>query len=102
IVIPGAPARLYAPGFDRGYNGTDGVVTSEVLDQIEKLIGAFSEGLSGKGQIALDLNYNFRPAGVVEIGRLLHQFDMQWIEYDTWDPRALLQVKQSIPQRLAS
>ena len=27
---------------------------------------------------------------------------MQWIEFDTWDPRALLQIKQSIPQRLAS
>jgi L-alanine-DL-glutamate epimerase-like enolase superfamily enzyme len=102
IVIPGEPARTYFPGFDRGFNGTDGVVTSDVLDQIEKLIGAFSQGLGGKGQIALDLNYNFRPAGVVEIGRLLEEFDMQWIECDTWDPRALLQIKQAIPQRLAS
>jgi L-alanine-DL-glutamate epimerase-like enolase superfamily enzyme len=102
IVIPGEPARTYFPGFDRGYNGTDGVVTSDVLDHIEKLIGAFSQGLNGKGQIALDLNYNFRPAGVVQIGRLLESFDMQWIECDTWDPRALLQIKQSIPQRLAS
>ena len=102
IVIPGDPPRTYFPGFDRGYNGTDGVVTSEVLDQIDKLIGAFSQGIGGNGQIALDLNYNFRPAGVTEIGRLLEQFNMQWIECDTWDPRALLQIKQSIPQRLAS
>jgi len=102
IVIPGDPARTYFPGFDRGFNGTDGVVTSEVLGQIEKLIGAFSQGIGPGAQIALDLNYNFRPAGVIEIGRLLERFNMQWIECDTWDPRALLQIKQSIPQRLAS
>jgi galactonate dehydratase len=102
IVIPGEPATTYFPGFDRGYNGTDGVVTSEVLGQIEKLIGAFSDGIGPEHQIALDLNYNFRPAGAVEIGRLLKNFNMQWIEFDTWDARALLQIKQSIPQRLAS
>ncbi|HEY1296730.1 MAG TPA: mandelate racemase/muconate lactonizing enzyme family protein [Chloroflexota bacterium] len=102
IVIPGDPARTYFPGFDRGLNGTDGVVTTEVLGQIEKLIGAFSQGIGPGAQIALDLNYNFRPAGVIEIGRLLEPFNMQWVECDTWDPRALLQIKQSIPQRLAS
>jgi L-alanine-DL-glutamate epimerase-like enolase superfamily enzyme len=102
IVIPGDPPRTYFPGFDRGLNGTDGVVTSEVLAQIEDLIGAFSQGLDGRGQIALDLNYNFRPAGVIQIGRLLERFNMQWIECDTWDPRALLQIKESIPERLAS
>jgi L-alanine-DL-glutamate epimerase-like enolase superfamily enzyme len=102
IVIPGEPARTYFPGFDRGFNGTDGVVTAEVLDQIDTLIGAFSQGMGPRGRIALDLNYNFRPAGVVEIGRLLQRYNMQWIECDTWDPHALLQIKQSIPQRLAS
>jgi L-alanine-DL-glutamate epimerase-like enolase superfamily enzyme len=77
-------------------------VTTELREQIENLIAAFSQGVGSKVQIALDLNYNFRPAGVVEIGRLLERFNMQWIEYDTWDAQALLQIKQSIPQRLAS
>jgi L-alanine-DL-glutamate epimerase-like enolase superfamily enzyme len=27
---------------------------------------------------------------------------MQWLEYDTWDPQALLQIKQSTSTRLAS
>ncbi len=102
VVIPGNPARTYFPGFGRGPNSTDGVVTQETLEQIETLIAAFSEAVGPKVQIALDLNYNFRPAGVVDIGRRLERFNMQWIEYDTWDPAALLQIKQSIPQRLAS
>jgi L-alanine-DL-glutamate epimerase-like enolase superfamily enzyme len=102
IVIPGEPARTYFPGFGRGPNSTDGVASSEILEQIEKLIAAFSEGVGPNVQIALDLNYNFRPAGVVDIGRRLERFNMQWLEYDCWDPQALLEIKRSIPQRLAS
>jgi L-alanine-DL-glutamate epimerase-like enolase superfamily enzyme len=102
IVIPGDPALTYFPGFDRGAGSTDGVVSVEVLDRIERLIGAFAEGVGPKVQIALDLNYNFRPEGAVKIGRLLESFNMQWIEFDTWDPRALLQIKESIPHSLAS
>jgi galactonate dehydratase len=102
IVIPGNPARTYFPGFGRGPNSTDGVLTQETLEQIQELIAAFSEGAGPSVQIALDLNYNFRPAGVVDIGRRLERFNMQWIEYDTWDPAALLQIKGSISQRLAS
>jgi L-alanine-DL-glutamate epimerase-like enolase superfamily enzyme len=102
IVIPGEPARTYFPGFGRGPNSTDGVATPQVLEQIEALIAAFSEGVGPNVQIALDLNYNFRPASVIEIGRLLQRFNMQWLEYDTWDPHSLQDIKKSIPQRLAS
>jgi L-alanine-DL-glutamate epimerase-like enolase superfamily enzyme len=102
IVLPGDPATTYFPGFARGAGSTDGVVSLEVLDRIERLIAAFTEGVGSDVQIALDLNYNFRPEGVVKIGRLLERFNMQWIEFDTWDPHALLQIKQSIPHSLAS
>jgi galactonate dehydratase len=102
IVIPGEPASTYFPGFGRGPNSTDGVVTGEILERIERLIAAFAEGVGPNVQIALDLNYNFRPEGVVKIGRLLERYNMQWIEYDTWDPQALLQIKEAIPHSLAS
>jgi L-alanine-DL-glutamate epimerase-like enolase superfamily enzyme len=102
IVIPGSPASTYFPGFASGANSTDGVVTKEVLGWIERLIGAFSEGVAGKAQIALDLNYNFRTESVITISRLLEQFDMQWVEYDNWDPKSLLQIKQATRNSLAS
>lgn len=102
IVIPGQPATTYFPGFGRGPHSTAGVVTGEVLERIEQLMAAFTEGVGPNVQIALDLNYNFRPEGVIKIGRRLERFNMQWIEYDTWDASALLQVKESIPQTLAS
>jgi L-alanine-DL-glutamate epimerase-like enolase superfamily enzyme len=102
IVLPGEPARTYFTGFGRGRNTTDGVVTGDLLERIEQLIDAFSQGGGPDVEIALDLNYNFRPEGAIKIGRVLERFNMQWIEFDTWDPTALLQVKQSIRQSLAS
>ena len=102
IVIPGEPATTYFPGFDRGFSGTDGVVTDDILERIEHLIEAFTEGVGPNVQIALDLNYNFRPQGVIKIGRRLERFNMQWLEYDAWDPEVLLEVKAAIPQPLAS
>jgi L-alanine-DL-glutamate epimerase-like enolase superfamily enzyme len=102
IVQPGDPASTYFPGFGRGGGSMDGGVTDEILERIERLIAAFSEGVGPRAQIALDLNYNFRPEGAVKIGRLLERFNMQWIEFDTWDPHALLQIKQAIPHSLAS
>jgi L-alanine-DL-glutamate epimerase-like enolase superfamily enzyme len=102
IVIPGDPARTVFPGFARGSDISDGVISGELLDCIERLVGAFSEGVGPKVQIALDLNYNFRPEGVIRVGRLLESFNLQWIEYDTWDAQALRQVKDAIPHPLAS
>src|SRR5438876_5541559 len=102
MVIPGDPATVYFPGFASGINTTDGAPSVEILDAIERLIGTFRDAVGPKVGLCLDLNYNFRTEGVLRIAKLLEQFDMQWVEYDNWDPQALLQIKQSTSTRLAS
>ena len=102
IVIPGDPANVYFPGFSAGINSTDGAPTVEILEAIERLIGTFRDAVGPRVGLCLDLNYNFRTEGVLRIGKLLEQFNMQWMEYDNWDPQALLQIKQSTSTRLAS
>lgn len=99
--MPGEPATVYSPGFQVG-GVMDGVVLTRVLGQIERLIGTFREAVGPEVGLALDLNYNFRTEGVLRICKLLEQFDMQWVEYDNWDPGALLQIKQSTTTRLCS
>jgi galactonate dehydratase len=102
MVIPGEPATVYFPGFASGINSTDGAPTVEILDAIERLIGTFREAVGPKVGLCLDLNYNFRTEGALRVAKLLEKFDMQWVEYDNWDPQALLQIKQSTSTRLAS
>jgi L-alanine-DL-glutamate epimerase-like enolase superfamily enzyme len=102
IVFPGDPADTYFAGFGAGRNTTDGNVSVEVLRHIERQIGAFSEGAGLDVQIALDLNYNFRHEAAGKISRVLEQFNMQWVEFDTWEPGSLRQLKESTTNTIAS
>jgi L-alanine-DL-glutamate epimerase-like enolase superfamily enzyme len=102
IVVPGDPASVYSPGFSAEPGGTDGVVTPRILAATERLIGTFREAVGPDVGIALDLNYNFRTEGVLRIAKLLEPFNLQWLEYDNWDPEALLQIKQSTTTRICS
>ena len=102
IVMPGDPASVYFPGFEAGLGTTDGVLTRTIMEAIERLIGTLREAVGPDVGIALDLNYNFRTEGVLRIAKALEPFDLQWLEYDTWDPQALLQIKQATSTRIAS
>ena len=102
IVVPGEPAAVYSPGFAVSGGAMDGVATPRVLGLVEQLIGTFREAVGPEVGIALDLNYNFRTEGVQRICKLLEQFDMQWVEYDNWDPQALRQIKDATTTRICS
>jgi galactonate dehydratase len=102
IIIPGEPPTVYFPGFATGPNTTDGVASPAILEAIEALIGTFRAAVGPHVGLAIDLNYNFRTDGVLQIARLLEPFKMQWIEYDTWDPKALLQIKEATACPIAS
>ena len=102
IVMPGDPASVYFPGFEAGLGTTDGVLTPTIMGAIERLIGTLREAVGPDVGIALDLNYNFRTEGALRIAKALEPLDLQWLEYDTWDPQALLQIKQSSSTRIAS
>jgi galactonate dehydratase len=102
IVIPGDPASVYSPGFDASGAGTDGVVSAQTLNQVERLLGTFRDAVGPDVGLALDLNYNFRTDGVQRICKLLEPLNMQWVEYDNWDPIALRQIKDSTSTPIAS
>ena len=102
IVLPGDPAAVYFPGFASGPGTTDGVLTPAILEAIRRLIGTFREAVGPDVGIALDLNYNFRTEGALRIAKAVEPFELQWLEYDTWDPQALLQIKASTTTRICS
>ncbi len=92
IVFPGDPASVYGPGF----SGTSDLnITPALLRHIEEYIGAFKEGAGPDVEIALDLNFNFKPPAARQICRVLEPLDMLWVEIDMYDPQALAEVKHS-------
>jgi galactonate dehydratase len=102
IVIPGDQATTYFPGFGQGGGTTDGVIDASTLHQIERLIATFREAVGPDVGIALDLNYNFRPPAVVQVAHLLEPYNLQWLEYDIWDAKALRQIKDAVRVPIAS
>ena len=95
IVIPGDPCLVWMPGFEQGPGSTDQIVTSDLLDHIEKLIGTFRDAVGPEVDINLDLNFNFKPESAIRIAKALEQFGLLWLEIDMYDPEAILQIKES-------
>lgn len=95
IIFPGDPAGGYGPGFGRGPGTTDQNVTPALLRHIEEYIGAFKEGAGPDVQIALDLNFNFKPLAARQICRVLEPLEMLWVEVDMYEPEGLAEVKRS-------
>ncbi len=95
IVFPGDPAAVYGPGFAQGAGTSDLNITPALLRHIEEYIGAFKEGAGPDVEIALDLNFNFKPLAARQICRVLEPLDMLWVEIDMYDPQALAEVKRS-------
>ena len=95
IVFPGDPASTYTAGFSGEPGTTDQNVSVELLRHIEQYIGTFKEGAGPDVQIALDLNFHFKPLAARQICQVLEGLEMMWVEVDMYEAAGLAEVKQS-------
>ena len=95
ILFPGDPAQVYFAGFGGGPGTTDQNISSALIRHIRELIGAFRSAVGDDVDIALDLNFNFKPEGAALICQALEEFNMMWVEVDIYDPEALRRVKDA-------
>ena len=95
-------ACIYMPGFARSFGGPELNPDRKVLTQIEKYIGTLRDAIDDDIEIILDLNFNFKTEGYIRIGHLLDNFNLMWLEIDSYDPGALLQIKQKIKTPICS
>ncbi len=93
--------RSWAPGFGRpwspGLNAEPAVVRG-VVD----VLGAFREGAGPDVDLLLDLNFNLRTPGVLEVLRALDDLDLFWVEYDNDSPDALRLIRDRARTQIAS
>lgn len=86
----------YGPGFNRRAD-PGRVPPREVLDGLHEYLEAFRRGTGPDIDILLDLNYNARTEGYLNIIRAIADLDMYWIEIDTPFPQALAKIRSSSP-----
>jgi len=87
MVVPGEPAHVIWT--------TDGNIDSTIVAAVERLISTFREAVGNEVDICLDLNFNFKTEGFIRIAKAVEPYNLMWLEVDTYDPEALLQIKQS-------
>ena len=93
--------RSWAPGFGRPWSPE---LNAEpmVLRGINDVLSAFRAGAGDDVDILLDLNFNFRTSGVLEVLRMLDDFDLFWLEYDNDSPEALRYIRDHSHTQIAS
>ena len=93
--------RSWAPGFGRPWDpGLN--AEPQVLRGLHDVLAAFREGAGDDMDILLDLNFNLRTAGVLEILRMLADFRLFWLEYDNAAPDALRWIRDHAHTQIAS
>jgi len=86
IVIPGKRPRVLWI--------QDQNIDASILRAIDKLISTFRRAVGDDVDICLDLNFNFKTEGFVQVAKVVEPYNLMWLEMDIYDPEALLQVKQ--------
>jgi galactonate dehydratase len=96
IVILGDSPYVYMPGFFKSPGGPALNADYKILESIDQWVAGMREAVGPEIGIALDLNFNFKTDGYIKIGRMLEQYDLSWLEIDSYDPEALEQIKASM------
>ncbi len=102
FILGGERPYLHSPGFARnldmpGFPALN--ADRHVLRAIQEELAAFREGAGKDVDILVDLNFNFKTEGFLQVARALEPFDIFWVEIDTRDARALhyIRSRTSIP-----
>jgi galactonate dehydratase len=96
------PPTLYMPGFARGAGQPELNADRRVLDAIAASLSVLRDGAGPAMGLHLDLNFNFRTEGYLKVARLVEQFDLSWLEIDSFDPQALALIRRSSRNAIAS
>lgn len=101
-VALGEESYVYMPGFFKSAGGPELNADRQILEDIDIWIGSLGKAVGEKIRIILDLNFNFKTEGCIKIGRMLEKFNLLWLEIDSYVPRALKQIKESMRTPICS
>ena len=97
----GRNASGWRPGF--GVPFEPGVnVERSVVRNLVRHLEALREGAGPDVDILLDLNFNAKTEGYLEILRAIAHLDLFWVEIDSYSPEALGLIRRQSPHPISS
>ena len=99
--------KLYMPGFGGGAGSPELNVPRTLVPKIVQQMRAFRQHLGDDIGLKLDLNYNFKTEGFIAIAEALTPEalggrGMDWLELDTYSPKALRYIRDRAAMPIAS
>ena len=95
------PARGWAPGFARPFY-PELNVEKRVLRNLCAHLEAIRDGAGPDMDLLLDLNFNAKTEGYLKILRAIADFDMFWVEIDSYNAEALAYIRGHSPHPISS
>jgi L-alanine-DL-glutamate epimerase-like enolase superfamily enzyme len=96
------PPSMFQPGFTANAGWPELNVDRALLRLIDDQMAAFREGAGDEVDLLLDLNFNFKTEGFLEVARTVEPYGLMWLEIDSFDPGALAHVRQRSRTPVAS
>jgi galactonate dehydratase len=93
---------MHQPGFARNAGWPELNVDRRLLGIIGEQMAAFREGAGEEVDLLLDLNFNFKTEGYLEVARAIEPYRLMWLEIDSYDPGALATIRQASRTPIAS
>ena len=87
--------HIYMPGFAKSEGWPDLNYSEYLIEDIVLWISNLRKFLGKNINIALDLNFNFRNDGFKRICKEIEDYNLAWVEIDSYDPRSLKEIKTS-------
>jgi len=93
---------MYQPGFTANDGWPELNVDRALLRLISDQMAAFREGAGDDVDLLLDLNFNFKTEGYLEVARAIEPYNLMWLEIDSFDPGALALIRRQSKTPIAS
>jgi len=94
--------RLHMPGFAASPGWPELNASPRVIDALRRQLGALRDGAGPDMEIHLDLNFNFKTEGYLQVVRALDDLGLTWFEIDLYDPLGLARIRDHVRTPIAS
>jgi galactonate dehydratase len=86
--------RGHTPGFARGDSFPELNPERYALEAIQDQLQAFREGAGKDVDILVDLNFNYKTEGFLQVARAMEPFNLFWVEMDMRYPQGLRYIRE--------